>query len=121
MDRVKIITHRDREIIFGDFSHTSTFEEHQAILAQLRQLVSTRPPGTALTLLDYTGIRFNLESVEAQKKYSAEISPYVKASAVTGLNTVMSLVLRGVVRITGRNIRLFQQPEAAKDWLAEQG
>ena len=36
------------------WSHTAKLVEHQAILAQLRQLVSARPPGTALTLLAYS-------------------------------------------------------------------
>ncbi len=118
MERVQVISHRGREIIFTDLSGTAEIEEQTAILNRAEALIRSRPPASVLSLIDYSGARYGLRSVEIQKNFSAAVTPYMKASAVTGISGMMRIILRSVVRITGRNIRDFPGIEQAKDWLA---
>ena len=120
MERVTFISHKGKDIIFTDLSQTASSAQQIDILNQAEKLISTQPPKSVLSLIDYTGARYDLTSVEAQKNFSAAVTPHMKASAVLGIGGLKQVILRSIVRITGRNIKTFDDNEAAKDWLAEQ-
>lgn len=120
MERVNFIKHKGRDIIYIDFTNTKKIDEQLEIFNWAEDIIKTQTPKSVLSLINYKDARYDIYSVEAQKNYSAAITPYVKASAVTGLNSLMFIILRSVARITGRNIRVFDDLEAAKDWLVEQ-
>ncbi|MRR34945.1 STAS/SEC14 domain-containing protein, partial [bacterium] len=91
-----------------------------ALLKQARELICGQPPASVRSLIDYTGIRYNIPAVEAQKAFSTAVGPHMKASAVVGITGILQVIYRSVVKLTGRKIRTFDDLEAAQDWLAEQ-
>ncbi|MCU0607619.1 MAG: hypothetical protein MUF78_09430 [Candidatus Edwardsbacteria bacterium] len=120
MERVKWIRHRDADILFIDMSNLQTTEEEVAVANEAERIIKGCPQQSVRTLLDYTGMHYDVTGVEAQKNYSAAVTPYVKASATIGMDGLKRVILRSVARITGRNIKAFDDLEAAKDWLAGQ-
>jgi len=119
MEKVNFIKHKGKDIIFTNLANTANIEEQLAILAKAEETIKTQPPKSVRSLIDYTNARYDLHSVEAQKNFSASVTPYMKASAVVGLSGLMRVILRSIVRITGRKIKDFERIEAAKDWLAD--
>jgi hypothetical protein len=120
MERVRWINHKGRDILFIDMSNLQQTEDEVEVANEAERIVKTRPEGSVLTLFDYTGMHYDINGVEAQKNYSAAVKPYVKSSAVIGIDGLKKIILRSVARVTGRNIRLFDDLESAKDWLAAQ-
>ena len=120
MERVIFINHKNKDIIIIDLSQTTTNEQQVEIVNQAEKMLNTCPFNSARSLIDYTDARCDMISVESSKNISANVAPYLKASAVLGIGGLKRTFLRCVVGIIGRNIRPFDNIETAKDWLAEQ-
>lgn len=120
MERVNWISHKGKQIVFTDLSHMMSSEEQVAVIRQAQELICAQPPQSVLSLIDYTGIHYNIPAVEAQKTFSTAVTPHMKASAVVGITGMMQVIYRSVVRITRRNIKTFDDLESAKEWLATQ-
>lgn len=121
MERVSFIKHNGRDIIQVDLSGIRNVEESIAILQEGTKLVKTQGAKSVLLLTNVSGTHYDKAGAEAMKKYSAENTPFIKASAVVGVTGIKRLVLNTVVKMTGRKIVTFDDAEAAKDWLASQG
>lgn len=120
MDRMRQILHNGKTIFFTDLSGLSDSGQQIAILKRSRELICAQPPGSVLSLIDYTGIHYNIPAVEAQKEFSTAVGPHMKASATVGITGVLNVIYRSVVKLTGRKIQIFDDLETAMDWLAEQ-
>ena len=120
MERVTMVQHKGKSIVFTDLSNMTVSDEQVAVLQQAEALVLKQPPGSVRSLIDFTGVKYNIPGVEAQKHFSTAATPYIKVSAVVGITGMIRVIYRSIVRITGRDIKIFDDVETAKDWLAEQ-
>jgi hypothetical protein len=120
MERVKWIDHKGKAVIFTDMSGLKTSEEQIAVLRRAQELICAQPHGSVLSLIDYTGIHYNVPGVQAQKEFSAAVGPHMKGSAVVGVTGMLQVVYRSVIKLTKRKIVTFDTREAALDWLATQ-
>jgi hypothetical protein len=120
MDLVKWIRHKDKDILFVDLSNVQQTSIEIEAAQEAEKIIKTQPKDSVLTLIDYTGMHYDVTGVEAQKNYSSAVAPYVRASAAVGIDGLKKIILRSVARITSRNIKLFDDLESAKDWLATQ-
>jgi hypothetical protein len=48
------------------------------------------------------------------------VGPHIRASAATGVSGIKRVVFQSLLRIIGREIKLFETAEEALDWLAQQ-
>ena len=117
---MKWIRHKGKDILFIDLSNIQEAELEIEMANEAERIIKEQPPNSVLTLVDYTGMRLDVQGIEVQKKYSMSIKPYVRASATVGIDGFKNVIVRSVVRITGRKIKLFPDLESAKDWLATQ-
>ncbi len=120
MEKVKWIKHLNKDILFVDLSNVQETEMAIEAAEEAEKIIAGQPPNSVLTLFDYTGMRYDMHGVEAQKNYSVAVKPYVRASAVVGIDGLKNVIVRSVIRLTGRNIKLFADLKSAKDWLATQ-
>ena len=51
------------------------------------------------------------------KDFAAKNSPYIKGSAVVGVEGIQMVLLQTVIFATRREIKVFSSLDAAKDWL----
>ncbi len=116
-ERVKFITHHEKEILFLDFSNTLPHEVLQTIEVAKR-VISARPEGSILTLTDVTNARFNDAVSDGLKKFTAHNKPYVKAGAVVGVTGLKRIIFSAVLTFSRRNLEAFDDIEQAKHWLA---
>lgn len=120
MGRVSWIKHQGRDILFVDLKDVQQTAVEIEAANEAEQIIKTKPQNSVLTLIDYTGMHYDSAGVEAQKNYSSAVAPYVRASAAVGIDGLKRIIVRSVARITSRNIKLFDDPESAKDWLVTQ-
>ncbi len=59
---------------------------------------------------------YDREGAEHMKKFSATVTPHMKASLVVGVEGLKKIVVQTLIALTGRQIVLRQ----AMDWLADQ-
>jgi hypothetical protein len=119
MERVNFIAHKWRQLLFIDFSHCSE-KEALDIMEEANAIIRSQPESSLLILTDVTGARYNLEVVEKLKQFTRDNTPYVRASAVVGLDGLKKVVYNAVIMFSRRKISVFDDTEQAKDWLIHQ-
>jgi len=119
MERVKFIKHNWRQLLLLDFSNCGADEAIKTI-AEASEVIRLQTANSLLILTDVTNARYNLEVVEKLKDFTNANTPYVRASAVVGLDGLKKIVYNAVVMFSKRKISVFEDIEKAKDWLIEQ-
>ena len=118
--RTRMITHRGKEIMLLDYSDMIDTDASLAEIAKTKAIIAQHPHGSVRTLTYVAGSRYTAPIIDAMKELVAHNGPYVKAAAVVGMNTLHRIIYRAVIAFSRRNIQVFEDLEAAKDWLAEQ-
>lgn len=115
--RVRFIRHRDREILFLDFSNSLPREILQTI-EDAKRVISGRQERSLLTLTDVTNARFDESVGDGLKQFTAHNKPYVKAGAVVGVTGLKRIIFTAVMAFSRRKMETFDDVEQAKHWLA---
>jgi hypothetical protein len=119
MNRIKFTTHEWRQILLIDWSHC-TPDEVINLIDEAKEIIRSQPNSSLLILTDVTGAKYNMEVIEHLKEYTAGNKPYVKASAVVGLDGLQRTVYNAVTLFSKRKFTLFDDIEKAKEWLIAQ-
>lgn len=118
MPGAKWMEHLGKKMLFIDFS-MSRLQEVEMTIAQAKTMISMEPYESVLCLVDTTGSRFTLEISTAMKNFSAFNKPYIKMTAIVGVEGLQKVVYNGILLFTGRkNLELKQSRQEALDWLA---
>jgi hypothetical protein len=119
MERVEFIVHKGNRILLMDIS-TLALDAMMPQVEKTRKLVAAEPLSSVKTLIDATNARFDLQSMQALKDLAADDKPFVKASAVVGINGPLGVLLDTVEKFSGRSFKRFNTRDEALDWLSEQ-
>lgn len=117
---VSFITHNNKQILYLDVTNSPDVETSMAQFDEAKRVCQMQPEKSVLLLTDVTGAHYNTEATNHMKEFSAAITPYVRASAAVGVTGIMRIIVRSLIRISGRDIRIFDTIDEAKDWLVEQ-
>ena len=118
--RTRMIEHRGQQILLLDYSDILDTTEALSYIAESKVIIAQHPLGSLRTLTYVRGSRYTAPVIDAMKDLVAHNAPYVKAAAVVGMNTLHRIIYRAVITFSRRNIQVFEDLDAAKDWLAEQ-
>jgi hypothetical protein len=116
MDRVRLVTHRGKQILLADLTNCSA-EETIEQLAEVRRVVTAQPRNSVLTLGDFAGAQFNREAVTRMKEVAVFDRPYVKRSALVGTESLPKVFYEALKTFSQRKFRSFTTREDAMDWL----
>ena len=114
------IEHGGKKIFFLDIHGSRNVEESIQTGDQAKAIIFAQAPKSVLLLTDVTATHYSQQAFDYMKQFSVDVTPYVKASAMLGIDGVKRIVYRFMIKLSGRNIRLFDSVGAAKDWLAGQ-
>lgn len=118
MSRAKFLKHRDKMILNFDFSDLGIDDSRQ-VCEYVKGVVSRMPKGTVLTLVNVTNVKYDQAFRELSGDLAEHNKPYVLAGAVIGVNGWTKLLFWATTKLTGRNnLKLFDDVEQAKEWLA---
>ena len=123
MEKLKLITHKGKQIVFADYSSYRHKEERPDIIATLDELkayVATQPEQSVLALSDVTNIYLEKELSDKFTEMVEHNKPYIKRSAVIGVTGFKKSIHNIMMALTGRVVKIFNDLEAAKDWLVHE-
>jgi hypothetical protein len=119
MERVKFIVHKWRQLLVLNFSHCTVNEATETI-NEARQVIRSQPQSSLIILTNVTDAKYDLAVIEQLKAFTSNNKPYVRASAVVGLDGLQKIVYTAVTLFSKRTFPVFDNIEKAKDWLIEQ-
>jgi len=120
MSRISVVTHKGKPVLVQDFSGLRAGIEFQESIAEAKRFMAGQPPKSVLSVFDATGTVYNVETLAAMKDFAKHNEPYVKASAVVGVEGIKNIALVAVSRFSGRTFGSFKDRAAAMDWVVEQ-
>ena len=118
MRGVTFITHKGTKIAYQDWSYAKP-DEILALIEKAKELVVLQPKNSVLSLINVKGAGFNLAVSNAVREFAKFNTPYVKYTAIYGVEGLQEVIFRGIITFTGRkNIALVKTLEEGKDLLA---
>lgn len=119
MERIEILNYQGKEIIYLDFSDlgVQTYDELKATVDSGISTIKARPLDSVLTLVNFTNLRFSSQIVADLKELTSQNKPYVKKGAVIGVQGIQKVAFDSVMKLTGRNLPIFDNKEEAMEWL----
>ena len=116
MPGIQQINYKEKVIFYMDFSNVALASEIRKIMHESTLYIRNQSPASVLTLSNVNGMRFTQEIKDLFNEFIEGNKPYIKASAVFGLNG-LQLIFNGLLRVTNRHIDSFGSEKDAKDWL----
>lgn len=114
-DRVQVIEYKGKQILLHDYSNLKG-DELMSVLRKASSMVDKR--GSDLNILtDVRGVFATKEAMDELKGLAKKATPYVRKSAVVGVEGIKKVFLDAVRMVTGRQIKAFSTVEDAKEWL----
>ncbi len=88
------------------------------VVAQAMKILSAAPPGSVLAMTRFENVRFDPGTVLEMQRFASAAQPYLKANALVGITGMKKVVFGGVKPLYRIPVELFDEPGAARDWLA---
>jgi len=112
------VSHKGKKIAVVDCSNTSA-EEAISIIRDAQQRIALMPKNSLLVLTVGVNAHYNGDSVDVAREFVASNTPFVRASAVVGLDSMNGL--KDSLDLDGHSrIELFTTQDEALDWLVKQ-
>ncbi len=118
--RVQTITHKSRQIFFLDFSNLKTEEEIKSVINESADLIRKQALGSSICLANISEMHFNNQIKELFLNLVKGNKPYMKASAIVGVNGLKQILFNGIMKLSGRDVKSFDTENQAKEWLVSQ-
>lgn len=119
MPRVNFIDYKRNRILYLDFSEC-TIEEGSRTMEEARLVIDAQPPASVLVLSNVTRAQYNRETIKKLQEFVLQNRPFVKASAVIGLDGLKKVIFDLITKVAGRHMSVFATKEDAIAWLAQQ-
>jgi hypothetical protein len=113
MREVQFISKMGITICYIDFSGLKTKEEIFEFIENSKNIIRSKPMKSVFALTNLTDMYFNTEVFNAITRYANQNEPYVRASAVIGLNGLMQIFYNSFLKFSGRDVRAFKREEEA--------
>lgn len=111
--RTEIIQKDGKAIYYMDFSSMRKLDEINQIIQEAVNYIRRQPAGSVLSLTNVEGMHFNSQIIDAFTTFVSGNKPYVKNGAVIGLNGLIRIVFNGMLKATGRNLRVCSSKDEA--------
>jgi hypothetical protein len=118
--RVRFIEHRGQRLLFIDFSGLQVADDILREMDAARDIIRAQPPSSVRVLTDVSRAKYTPPVMDAMKEFTAGNKPYVRHSAVAGMERVHRVLYRAVLLFSRRSIEIFESLDQARDWLARQ-
>lgn len=119
MGRISVVEHQGKRILVQDFSGLRPGDEYRRSLEEARAYIASQEKASVLSLFDATGTMYDTAIIADLKHFTTHNKPYMRASAVVGVEGLLSVALMAVSRFSGRVFKTFKDRASAMDWLAE--
>ena len=119
MDRVRFLDHKGRKILLVDCSGAD-IETIRETTRRAKPIIACEPKNSLLILTDITDVPNTREASSISADFANHNKPFIKASAIVGVDGLKKAAFQAVVFLTGRKIKSFASRDEALEWLASQ-
>jgi hypothetical protein len=117
--RAKFMQHNGKRILAVDLSHCD-LDDLVLAVKETKKLISQEPLETVLSLVDVRGTNPSSSIVRVMKELAVFNKPFVRVGAIVGIDKSKLVDYALILKFSGRSFTLFDEPEEAKNWLAQQ-
>jgi hypothetical protein len=106
-----------RKIIFLDL-HGVQPEGIKSRVEGAKKIIMASQPDSVLLLTDFRNMRYDKERTDYAKQVSIDIKPFVKKSALLGIEGLKKIIMQSLMVFSGRtNMKPFAEVKEALEWL----
>ncbi len=123
MDGFSVIQHKNKQIFLIDYSICGSDKSKfmQLFAHAMREYVK-QPPNSMLVLVNVDKISYDKDHLKVLKDSRDLGSKYEKRIAVLGIHGVKKVAFNFVTGLKGgKNMKVFETAEEAKEWLVGEG
>lgn len=117
MASVKTSFHDGKRIVEIDFGGCRP-GAFGPIVEQAMRIISASGAGSVLAMTRFDDVRFDPGTVLEMQRFASAAQPYLKANALVGITGMKRIVFGGVKPLYRTPVELFDDPAAAREWLA---
>ena len=117
MERVSNIHYKGIDIIYSDFSNLKSIEEITKVFEDGSEIISNSPLKSVYALTNFDNMFFNTKVMRVIQETLKINKPHIKNTAVIGITGLSKIMFDGIIRLSGRDLRLFDTMEEAKEFL----
>jgi hypothetical protein len=118
MERIRFITHNDKQVLLVDVSSCSPAEVER-IVHSLPDHVTSQPRDSLLLCADFTGSSFNNDALRTMKEVAVFDKAYIKKAAWVGTEGLPHSYREDVSKFSRRKFPEFKSIPEALDWLTK--
>lgn len=118
MDRIRFVTHRDRQILLLDFTNCSA-DEVAALSESAPDIVTNEPQHSLLVVADFSGAEFDRDAIERIKVAMAIDRLHIKRAAWVLTENLARTLFESIRNFTARDVPVFRTREEALDYVIE--
>ena len=118
MEFVKWIDYKGKKILLSDLAKTGPADWPE-IDSQYEENMKGMPDDSVLALVCVEDAHFDSETIKKFKERAKKDAPYIKKTAVVGITGIKKVVYSSIMRFAGRDGKVFDDREQAKEWLLE--
>jgi hypothetical protein len=117
MSKTQIISHNGKSIYFMDFSGLREEPLIESVIIESKEFIRSQPLKSVITLTNVENMHFNYNIKDMFYEFLKGNKEHVKASAVVGISGLLQIMFNGAMKLTGREVKSFDNINVAKDWL----
>ncbi len=118
MSDFKWILHKGKRIIYAEMAGKST-EEILDTIARAKAEIRKEPPESVLSLINVKDGKISTEINQAFKDLAKDSDPYMKMTAIIGVEGLQTVMLNGILMFTRtKKVAVKKSKEEALDFLA---
>lgn len=114
--KIEWIQFKGVEIVFNNRSRLKP-DEISVNVREAVEFIKKTGKKDILYLIDNSANIITPDAKEVIRASGKELAPYLKKTAVVGVNNAQSILINILAKITRMDIRIFDDPEKAKEWL----
>ena len=118
--RTTFTSYKGVRICVLDFSNVSNEAEALRAIDEARTIIGQERQSSVYTLTDVSDSKVTSAIRSALHELTKANKPYVVAGAVVGVTALQSIILRGIVQVTGRRLVAKDTRAEAMEWLANE-
>lgn len=118
MGRVKVEEHGGHRIVISD-CRNCTPAELVDVIEEVMEIVTAQPNKSISTLTDFSGARFDRESIQRLKEAAAFDRPHIIRGAFIGVDTLPDVYHKAIENFSARRFATFKTKEEALEYLTK--
>ena len=121
MARAHVMLHKNARIVHIDLSNAS-FHDIQQAVSDAKPHIQGQPAKSVLCWVKTEGTKISTEISSLLKEFTLQNKPFIKMTAITGVEGVQKVVISAIIMFTKRdNLVVKNNREEALDFLASIG